>query len=704
MTKKQDFHGASGAVKEFCIRFCEFLPVKLPVFFLCFGSVAILLLLFNCLYIWLLLLIGSIAYYFANKVINKHYQFERPGSLRERQFFDILVVVGVLLWMVVNIRYTSQNIYSYRDPGVYALTASWIQDNKSLDIPETKLLGDKADISKLQLKTGSAGFGGSLVERNTMYAQGAHMMPALLGVAGKIVDSPNIMLALNPVFGASALLSVYAVARLFIRPRWAFLSVIVMGATLPLLYFSRDTYSEPLAVTMNFGALALLYGAMKSKSLWLWFIAGLTAGGIVLSRVDGYLTLAALAACFAIILAVTKKKERTAKLRQIAVYAIGVSVISLLGYLDITQMSSGYYAGLGNRVQHELYLIAIVVVVGLVAVWLSWKTNILGFIDRLTKKWRYFAVLFVVIAGFIFIASRPLWLEVERTHRIKPSGVVMGLQKAEGKEVNGYRNYTEQSFTWVVWYLGPVMTIMGVGGLALVAAKISKDEKYLILLPLTVVLLGTSLVYFSRPSISSDQIWASRRFLPVIMPGLAIFGAYSFDKLSRQKIAINKLGRSLLYLGVLSTVIAPLFISFPYLRVRTYGNQIDQMNALCQSLPDNPVVIMGGVLRLVGVQSVYTFCDVPTYGFTKEPTIQTIAKLAQIAREKGYTPVIVVDSLETDLVPTSFKNAKAIKTIQFDTLPITLFTPPRGLIGSEKTLLIGEVQNDGSITSPVPAQ
>lgn len=676
-------------------RIIELIPVLLPVIIVCFGISTISLLLADRLYSNLFWIIGLTLSLIASVIIYKTYNTDRPGSRTEQFLFDVVVLIGVFFWVGINMYYSSQNIYSFRDPGVYGITAAWVQRNDTLNIARSDVYGDRAQEAGINLKTSSAGFGGSLVKKDTIYAQGQHLFPSLLGVIGRFVGD-SWMYRLNAVFGGIALLAVYAVARLFVKPRWAFLSIIIFGATLPLIYFSRDTYSEPLAAAITFGALALLWAAEKSNNLKLWLVSGMTAGGIVLSRVDGYLTIAAIVLYFIIRLATVDAKDKLSKAKCVLTYAVGALSVGLLGYFDLTRLSSGYYVGLNHKVQHEIFLIFLLITIGILGVAISWNTKLIDYIDKHSKKWRSTVIIIFVIFVGLFFASRPLWQQVQRAGLKKPNEVIMQFQKTAGHEINGKRNYYEQSFNWVIWYIGPAMAGFGVIGMAVSASKVLKDKKYIKYLPTLLVVATTAIVYLYRPSINPDQIWAARRFLPVVMPGLIIFSIFIYEKLWDINYLKPKLRHGVIVVLIILSIGTPLFISLPYLRIRTFDSQLSQMKELCDKLPDNSVVILGGTLRLVGVQSVNTFCEVPTYGVKKDITNKNIAQASNTAIRKGLTPYLVVFAKEENLVPTELKNADHLSTIIYNKLPTTLFTPPRGLVTVDQTMVLSRLDENGN--------
>jgi len=184
---------------------------------------------------------------------------------------DFVMLVCVLAWGGYNMPFSSQHILTNRDPATYAIGAAWLSERDNLRMEVAPTLMDVKGISP-----GSAGFTLNK-EDNMISAQAQHILPALLGSIGKIVGSKHV-LHFNVLFGMTALIALYCFGRLFMRPHWALIGVAVMALSLPLLYFSRDTYTEPLAATFTFGGLALLWLAQKNRRAALWLIAGTVIG------------------------------------------------------------------------------------------------------------------------------------------------------------------------------------------------------------------------------------------------------------------------------------------------------------------------------------------------------------------------------------------------------------------------------------------
>lgn len=679
----------SQKINNHVIGLLNALPVLLPSILASFGVVAMFFLLigkFRSEFIWPVGILVSLPIV---RAVYRSRNTIRPGSNKEQRLIDIVVVIGVFVWLLLNVNFTSQNIFVYRDPAIYSVAGAWLSRNDNLNIKRPSVFGK----SEVLTATG-AGFGASTRADDQIYAQGQHLLPAYLGLVGGALGS-GAMLHANVLFGATALLALYGFARLFMKPKWAALAVLVMAISLPMLYFSRDTYTEPLAATFTFGALALLWIAQKNKKArLLWFIAGLTAGAGALTRIDAYITLAGLLGFMIIFLSLSKKQERKHNIAKSGLFAIGALFSSLVGWLDLVILSSGYYVSLAPRFKVELLLLLVIIIVGILAVTLSWRTGIIKNIDKRTKNWRAPAAYIAIILLAGFFMSRPLWLV---SHHSKHIPLVAGLQGAAKNPVDDSRDYAEQTANWIAWYIGPVMAISGVAGLAIAARKVFDDDDGMLLVPGLAVVVGTAIVFLNRPSITPDQIWASRRLLPVILPGMAIYGAFALSRVAYQPKLNKYFSKSIWGLVVLSILLPPLFISYPYLRTRTYVPQLAQVDAICDALPKKAAIIWLGETRSRIPVSSRAFCDVEAVGAASldKASLKDITKKVN---SKGYKLYVGVQSEEANVILPPDALVSEISSIRYQTVPVSLYHPPRRVLQQTRSISIGLVYADGRVT------
>ena len=122
------------------------LPLSAPVVLVAFAVPIVVLLLFDNLDSGLVLAIGTPLAVVAVHHVSKYYkETNRPGSKKEQLISDWLVLIGVILWLLISGSFTSQHIFTNRDPATYTNGAVWLVDHESIHIdrPENIFKGNR---------------------------------------------------------------------------------------------------------------------------------------------------------------------------------------------------------------------------------------------------------------------------------------------------------------------------------------------------------------------------------------------------------------------------------------------------------------------------------------------------------------------------------------------------------------------------------
>lgn len=665
------------------------LPVVLPAMVAAFGFVVMALLLPGWLNSWLVWSLGILAALATAFLIGRFSPV--GGGGRERFICDFLVLAGVLAWGLFNSYYASEHLFTNRDPATYATTAVWLINHDSLQIGTPAVFGDSPNIT-----AESPGFSHPQNRPETVHSQGQHLLPVLLGLAGRITGE-DLVLRLAPWFGALALLAVYGFARLLVKPRWALAAAAVLAATLPMIHFSRDTYTEPLSVVFVFSGLALLWQAQKTNSKLLWLIAGLVVGAGALVRIDSYITLIALAGFITILLAVTGKKDRKATLAGVGLFVLSVLAVSVLAWFDLTMLSAPYFEVHKHLIYRELLALLAAVVVGGLLVAVSWRTGFVAWLDKRTKAWRIPALAAVIVVTAAVLVSRPLWMESQNSTGVV-SPYYASIQVAEGNQPEP-RNYHELTTFWVSWYVGAFAALLGVVGLMVLASRVFKKE-HLPALAFVLVFAATALLYFVLPSVASDQLWASRRMLPVVIPGTVILAVIALQ-LTEEKLLRGRRARAVFFVLTLATMlVTPLTVSAPFVFNRD-TNQKPLFTGLCQALPQNAAVLWLGEGQYYNVQATRSFCNVPTSAYL--PTDVNRAELAEAAKNAtsaGYVPVVAVFAGQKHLLGEDQQNLRQVSAHSYKEMELRLTSPPQKNNVKTYEFLIGTLNSNGSVSTP----
>lgn len=140
-----------------------------------------------------------------------------------------------------------------------------------------------------------------------------------------------------------------------------------------------------------------------------------------------------------------------------------------------------------------------------------------------------------VIAALAGLAARP-YLEIVRG-KLGPSeaGYIAALQRISHLRIDPTRLYSEDTLYWVIWYAGIAAVLLGGFGAAVLVRRCLRalltwrDPSGTGLnwaLPLAVLLGGSAAVLW-QPFTIPDQPWASRRLVPVVIPGLILFAVWA---------------------------------------------------------------------------------------------------------------------------------------------------------------------------------
>jgi hypothetical protein len=628
------------------------LPYTLPVFIAVFTIIAILFLIcdfFVSEYIWT---VGGIFSFLLAYLTHK--RILPYVDISKSSLWGVLtVLVACIVWFLGNAHYTSQHIYVDRDPGVYSTSAMWLMHHDDLHIKQDyQIFGsDKTE------RRGSPGYTPSIASPNELSPQGAQAFPVLLALIGRIVGVEG-MLHAAPLFGALGIFTFFGFLQLFLkRQKWAIVGAAILSVSLPLLYFSRDTYSEPLALVFAFSSLAMIYFAQKTGHKYMWFIAGLAAGASALTRIDSLLSTAGLLMAIFLMIAQAPRKQKKESYVHAIIFILTAAILFGLALFNLAYLASGYL-----KEQLPLMKLEMIVVVGLMIVGFGY--NLLPGISKkvenlIEKNIQKITTGLAYAAGAIglILLSRPLWyISLDKQSLLG----IIAIQTKFGLAIDGFRNYAENSLGWMMWYIGPLTVFLAFAGLIIVTVRILKSRN-IIFAAFVGVVGGASIVYLNFPSITGDQIWASRRFLPVVIPGLIALAMMALATVEEYKPKIASKVRRHMTPALLAVafccLLGALITSSPFVRTRTYDGEFSHAMKICRRLPENSALLLTGDYSFTAVQTFRSLCKndlvVASVRHDTELTREDVSKINTSVKGKGkklyigalrYNSPILIDS------------------------------------------------------------
>jgi hypothetical protein len=673
-------------------RLIEAVPELIAVAAAGFTPAPMLLLLAGSFKPWLAILLGVLGSVAAVAVFLRSCS-TGDGSSRAGSRTSLLATGAALavagIWLAANLPYSSEDLYAQRDPATYQLTARWLMDHQSLRTIPThpELFGSLPGIDD-----SSAGFlnGGP----GWVYAQGNHLLPVVLACVGTLLGATAILKA-AVVITALALVVFSGAARRVVGGRLAVVAMAALAVSMPVIYVGRDTYSEPLAMLFLMGGLALLHRAIESGRVVDYALAGFVTSCSAVVRIDSYVSLLALLAVALVLPAAARPASRPSAVRRSVALLLGALPMAVLGWLDATRLANGYYHNQRVQIVPLMLAGAASLVVGSAVIWLIWRRDYAAGMRTPTARRRLagWASAAVVIA-FLALVSRPLWLQ---SHGNRDLDVIRAVQQAAGDAVDGTRTYTEQTLNWQAMYLGWPTVLLAVTGYILLLRALIVRAEWGLLAVLTMGLSVTTL-YLVTPEITPDQIWAMRRFVPVVMPTMLIAAAYALRRGYAWLAARHALlsARGLAAVGTVLLVGVPLAVSLPMRTVREQVPHLSQVAALCRAFGDRAAVLaVDDGLRYGYSQTIRSWCGVPAVGLVgaSQSDLRTAQTTVQAA---GRTLYVMAARPDQGTYAGSAPTA-SFSSVTVTRWPPTLHAPPKHAVLQTIAVYLSTVDSTGRL-------
>lgn len=584
-------------------------------------------------------------------------------------------------WVAANAWAAGEVLLVQRDPGFLTLEGLWLSTNADPDIPLRSAAEVAARIPELSVVSDAFWRAG-----DHLYAQGAKTFPGLIAMAGWVAGQPGV-LAANLVIGALALLAVYDVGRRLIGPGWALLPMAALALTTPMIYFSRTPFTEPTNIVLTFGGLAVLWGAWRTPRLWPVALGCAMVGASALARIDGAAVGAGLILALGLVAAGTRDRQlRRHRTRGFLLGSAVVGLMVLLGYLDVRVHSAGYLADHAWLYRPLVALLVASFIAAAVGVAVSHWTALPAWAARHARTLGTVAGLAVLVVC-VGLAVRPLlWQEHRVVRGSAQEWFVAAFQRAAGVAVDGTRSYDEMTVVWLFWYLGPATLVLAALGAALLARRgvgLRRPE----LVAFLVVIGVPSLLYLVRPSITPDQIWAMRRFLPAVLPGALLCAGWLAARLvAGARGSWQQAGAW----GIVGLVmLAPPATWGTLVLTPEYTGRVDQVAQLCALTEGRKVVVVRAADPPL-LPTLRLLCDADVVELPAPATAEALAAI----REAWGDEVLVV-AMAADAVPGLPAAAPTLAT-PMARWPHSLY-PSFSPIRFTSTIWVAEVAEDGSV-------
>jgi hypothetical protein len=564
----------------------------------------------------------------------------------------VAVAAGFGAWQL---RANSPQLIVDRAPGAFFQFGYWIAQHGSLPIPtELAAFGG----SHPGLTFSSFGF----ISHAGAIAPGlAAGLPITLA-AGLWTHGLAGGVALSPLLGALAVLSVGGLTGRLAGPQWAPAGALLLAITLPETYTSRSAFSEILAQALLFGGLCLVVDSLAPRqSRILAALAGLALGLTVLVAVGSLVALLPAIVFLGALLAARRPQA----------LPLGGGLLAGIGFGLVGGFALG--APMMEALSPEIGLVALAAAAFLAVTLAGAAAGLVEPVRRRVARalaarplrWLPEAGAVIVVAAAAAFVIRPYLQTVEGV----ANPYIVALQRISHLAANPRRLYAEDSLYWVIWYLGAPALLLGVAGLALLTRRCLQalitwrdptGAARAWALPLMIIGWGAITVLW-RPSTTPDQPWASRQLVPVLIPGLIVAAIWVCAVLAlraRERGAGMVAVSAAVVCFVAALAVPPVITTFgiggkrvvspasypassaPAFQ-RTGVGQLDAITSLCGAIPaGSPVLLLDQVAARQFTQVIRGMCGIPAGVMAGAAPAQVAEVMRQIMRT-GHQAVLL---------------------------------------------------------------
>ncbi len=556
----------------------------------------------------------------------------------------VLIAIATLGWNVLDL---GEHVITERDPGAYVTTGHWLADGGDLR-PDVRVpLFD--GVSGITYESpavfdldGTAVTGADPAEvvpsgrLEFQFSTG----PSILMATAADLAGARAALTVSAVIGAIALGALHLVLSLVTRRQVLIVAgVAVVAVCLPFLHVTRATYSEPFVLLVLLVGIAVLLGRERRAGPVPLAVAGAFLAAGSLFRVDAQLYVIALGAV-ACLLALGREPAG----HVLALLGAAVPFV-VLGMIDIRVFSRAYARDLADDLLRLDLVTAATVVVALALVLALRRPGAHRWAPtRLPRLAPVAGVVVTVVFGL-------LWLVRPEVHEATApwstdsgfAGAVTGLQQQLGLPIDPSRSYAELSLRSLGWYLGvPLLALAGVG-LGLVSYRALRDLRGPMAVLAVLLAIGMPL-YLWSPNITPDQLWASRRFVPFIVPMLVVAAVLAADAatsaLERRTDPSRRdaSARILVVVAAAALVLPAVAATRPIRHFSDRAGWLPALGGLCAELGPDATVLEVGSARLA--MPLRAFCGAEAAAMSTESSAADAAAAVRTVIETAHRECI----------------------------------------------------------------
>lgn len=606
-----------------------------------------------------------------------------------------------VVWCAINMPLAAQNMAVSRDPGLYTLSGLYL-----IHHPSVNVFVSPGAIQVANAVSGVLTDWSGHAPDSSMSIQGTGLVPGLIGALGWIFGPVGALHAVVAV-GGVCLVGVYAVGRRLLGHWWSLLPLVGLAVTMPLAAFVRMPYTEPSSAVVGCGTMLCLLTGLERRNWKLFLLAGLFAGATEISRIDGLLDVVGGVAAIGLVAVFTVEAVGRQQCRRwLWSFLAGAAITGSLGVLELWLNSPHYLDSLHSAVYSLAAALAVMVVLALV---LSFRTVTGGLARSVRSDGRGWAVGLGVTVALVFgaLVSRPLWMINHFVSDPSYVNAIAGRQTAEGLGIDGTRSYDEYTVSWLVWYFTWIVVVAAASGFIAIMVRAIRRRNAL---PGIVFFSPAmfALVYLNKVSVTPDQMFAMRRLLPGIVPGLLLCATFAFREVADRGAALLCSRKALtrirgfapwwrraLAVAAVIAFVLPVTMWGSLFPVREGAGEQPFVNKICDLVDGRRAVMAGGapsfgeflptLQQVCGVQAV----------LMRQPTSPKLADVASIWGDPASIVVVVFDTTAVTWKGGTPGQLRAQASWQ--RWEETLMRRPAKAFNQSSSVWMGILQPDGSV-------
>lgn len=413
-----------------------------------------------------------------------------------------------------------------RDPSVYFYEGIHIAQSGGIHFSGDRFIAQNYEELKDIIEVSGAGmysayeYGVSDVPGDIII-QFLHMFPCLLAIGYDLAGVWGMQLV-NPIMAIFCAVLVFLnMKKISDNERTAWIAFFLCALNPAQIYSARITQSELLCQLIYMLGIYYFGIAWKQKKMWVFALSGVLAGLMTFNRIDMYILGIGI-----FMLALYHIWIKPENMKAILVYSFSYTIVGCLALIYGCTFSYPYYKDHWDM--GVLFAILLCNAILFIIVFISaiiQKKNVIKkrFIDPIAffaeKKNAMFFFISLLVGLVLY------------TYFLRP------IIASVGGDISEELRFRSNALVEFCFYTSFLAILFAIYGIFKLIWNVSVEKIYSYL-PWAFMGMSNFLVYMYNPSIASDHIWASRRWVTICIPFVLMLTAVGISSLNVKRITL----------------------------------------------------------------------------------------------------------------------------------------------------------------------